>query len=220
MDRKKKMKLALLTVLIMVLIFLVVKFDIFNRENIENIIISSQEKGLKFFVPIVTGLLVFFVPLGWFTFISALLFEWKMIFYIIVSAILAALISFLISKIFKKGVLRKIYEINEKKNNKLDLDSVWQKIDRYGKNYIIFIRAMPVIPYTLVNYIAGVSNIGFKDYLLGTVIGMTPTLLINMFFFKALFNISKSLKRFLLALSVKLAYILTVVIVQKRKMRE
>lgn len=219
MDRKKVRNLALLGFFLVILIMLVVKFDIFNKENIEEIIIQAQEKGSKFFIPIVTALLVFFVPLGWFILISSLLFEWNMVIYIIISAILASIISFFIAKIFRKSVRQKLYELNNKKNRRIDLDTVWNKLEEFGINYIIFIRSIPIVPYTLVNYIAGVSNIGFKDYFLGTIIGLTPTLVINTYFFKSLFNISQSLKKFIIALLIKISYMLSVALVQRKIMK-
>jgi phospholipase D1/2 len=40
------------------------------------------------------------------------------------------------------------------------------------------IRLVPIAPFTLVNLIAGASKIRFADYLLGTVIGMAPGLVL------------------------------------------
>lgn len=57
----------------------------------------------------------------------------------------------------------------------------WQQLDREiaegGLFYIIAVRLLPLLPYGLVNFGAGVSGVSFRDYLLGTVIGTTPGLL-------------------------------------------
>jgi phospholipase D1/2 len=39
---------------------------------------------------------------------------------------------------------------------------------------MIVVRNIPVAPFTVVNLVAGASKIHFRDYLLGTVIGMAP----------------------------------------------
>jgi uncharacterized membrane protein YdjX (TVP38/TMEM64 family) len=57
----------------------------------------------------------------------------------------------------------------------------WQQLDREiaegGLFYMIAVRLLPLLPYGLVNFGAGVSGVKFKDYLLGTMIGTTPGLL-------------------------------------------
>jgi phospholipase D1/2 len=36
------------------------------------------------------------------------------------------------------------------------------------------VRLVPIAPFTLVNLVAGASNIRFVDYMLGTMLGMAP----------------------------------------------
>jgi uncharacterized membrane protein YdjX (TVP38/TMEM64 family) len=40
------------------------------------------------------------------------------------------------------------------------------------------IRLVPIAPFTVVNLVAGASRIPFVDYLLGTILGMAPGLLV------------------------------------------
>jgi phospholipase D1/2 len=51
-----------------------------------------------------------------------------------------------------------------------------QALGRRGLVTVITVRMIPVGPYSIVNFVAGVSHIRFKDYVLGTVIGLTPWL--------------------------------------------
>jgi uncharacterized membrane protein YdjX (TVP38/TMEM64 family) len=57
----------------------------------------------------------------------------------------------------------------------------WQQLDQEiaagGLFYMIAVRLLPLLPYGLVNFGAGVSGVSFRDYLLGTIIGTTPGLL-------------------------------------------
>jgi uncharacterized membrane protein YdjX (TVP38/TMEM64 family) len=39
------------------------------------------------------------------------------------------------------------------------------------------IRLVPIMPYGLVNFAAGLTSISFKDYVLGTTIGTVPSVL-------------------------------------------
>ena len=46
-----------------------------------------------------------------------------------------------------------------------------------GLFYIFAIRLLPIIPYGLVNFAAGLTSIRFRDYLIGTILGTVPGVL-------------------------------------------
>ncbi|MGA7981080.1 MAG: VTT domain-containing protein [Chromatiaceae bacterium] len=49
-----------------------------------------------------------------------------------------------------------------------------ERLARRGILTIITVRVVPVAPFTVVNLFAGASHIRFRDYLIGTVVGMLP----------------------------------------------
>jgi uncharacterized membrane protein YdjX (TVP38/TMEM64 family) len=55
------------------------------------------------------------------------------------------------------------------------LDQRFQVLDREisdgGLYYIFAVRLLPIIPYGVVNYSAGITSILFLDYLVGTILG-------------------------------------------------
>lgn len=57
----------------------------------------------------------------------------------------------------------------------------WQAMDaemqQGGLFYMFAIRLLPIIPYGLVNFAAGLTSISFRDYLLGTILGTVPGIL-------------------------------------------
>ncbi|MGF1539637.1 MAG: TVP38/TMEM64 family protein [Pleurocapsa sp.] len=57
----------------------------------------------------------------------------------------------------------------------------WEAIDAEirlgGLFYMFAIRLLPIIPYGLVNFAAGLTSIQFKDYFIGTLIGTLPGVL-------------------------------------------
>jgi uncharacterized membrane protein YdjX (TVP38/TMEM64 family) len=57
----------------------------------------------------------------------------------------------------------------------------WEAIDaemrQGGLFYMFAIRLLPLIPYGLVNFAAGLTGIRFQDYLVGTVLGTLPGVL-------------------------------------------
>jgi uncharacterized membrane protein YdjX (TVP38/TMEM64 family) len=58
------------------------------------------------------------------------------------------------------------------------LESVEHEIERNGLYYFLSLRIVMVVPYFLINIIAGLSRLSFKDYLLSTVFGVVPASLI------------------------------------------
>lgn len=52
-----------------------------------------------------------------------------------------------------------------------------QEIQRGGVTYIFALRLLPIIPYGLVNFTAGLTSIRFRDYLIGTLLGTVPGIL-------------------------------------------
>jgi len=64
------------------------------------------------------------------------------------------------------------------------LSRINRSLARGGVLAMSLVRLLPVAPFTVVNLVAGASQIGFVDYLLGTVIGLAPgicvtTLVVN-----------------------------------------
>ncbi len=85
-----------------------------------------------------------------------------------IGAILAAVLCFWFSRTLGRSFIQHRF-------------SRWQQLDQEiaegGLFYMIAVRLLPLLPYGLVNFGAGMSGIKFKDYLLGTLIGTTPGLL-------------------------------------------
>jgi len=52
--------------------------------------------------------------------------------------------------------------------------SLDEKIARKGILAVAVIRILPIAPFTLVNLAAGASKVGFRDYAIGSIVGMVP----------------------------------------------
>jgi uncharacterized membrane protein YdjX (TVP38/TMEM64 family) len=85
-----------------------------------------------------------------------------------VGAIIAAIISFWFSRTIGHDYVQRKFSQR------------WIKIDQEikagGIYYVIAVRLLPLLPYGLVNFGAGLTSIRFRDYLWGTIIGTTPGL--------------------------------------------
>jgi uncharacterized membrane protein YdjX (TVP38/TMEM64 family) len=82
------------------------------------------------------------------------------------AAVLAAIIAFIFTRtIGKDFALEK-------------MAGRWEAIDaeirQGGLFYIFAIRLLPLIPYGIVNFAAGLGSISFRDYFIGTLLGTVP----------------------------------------------
>lgn len=58
------------------------------------------------------------------------------------------------------------------------LEGLEHEIERNGFYYFLSLRIVMVVPYFLINIIAGLSRLSFKDFLLSTILGVIPASLI------------------------------------------
>ncbi|HEY4486000.1 MAG TPA: TVP38/TMEM64 family protein [Nitrospiria bacterium] len=54
------------------------------------------------------------------------------------------------------------------------LDAMDTQAAENGFQVIFFLRLIPLVPFNVLDYVAGVSKIGVRDYILGTFLGIIP----------------------------------------------
>jgi uncharacterized membrane protein YdjX (TVP38/TMEM64 family) len=62
------------------------------------------------------------------------------------------------------------------------LNRITRRLARKGFLAIAVIRLLPIAPFTVVNAVIGASHIGFRDFLLGTALGMLPGIAVTVVF--------------------------------------
>jgi len=85
--------------------------------------------------------------------------------------IIGAIIAFYVARIGGKPIIGKL--IGDKW-----IDHVDSWVDRNGTKAILFTRFIPIIPFDLISYMAGITKLRFRNYVLATVIGAFPRCLI------------------------------------------
>jgi uncharacterized membrane protein YdjX (TVP38/TMEM64 family) len=86
-----------------------------------------------------------------------------------IAAIIAAIVAFAFTRTVGRRAVTK------------RLAGRWQVMDaevrRGGLFYMFAIRLIPIMPYGLVNFAAGLTSVSIKDYTLGTTLGTVPSVL-------------------------------------------
>lgn len=157
---------------LLVLLYLVKNFDIFNVDVfMERIHAMGDQSKVKIpFVIFTALLLVFFVPISALSGVAALLFELDGILLMTVAGLLGAFASYIIARIYKKNVEAYVAQFYNKKTREVPLEELYERIKEHGFSYALFIRALPFMPFNIGNLLFGVSSISFMDYLTTTLI--------------------------------------------------
>jgi phospholipase D1/2 len=122
---------------------------------------------------VVGGLVMF--PVTLLILITALAFEPLAGFtYALVGAVASALLTFTLGRWLGREKVSRLAGGRLQKLNR--------QLAKQGLLAMVIIRYLPVAPYTVVNLVAGASQIRMVDFLLGTALGMAPGILaINLF---------------------------------------
>lgn len=122
---------------------------------------------------LVAGLIVF--PLVILVAATAVIFgPWLGLGYALGGSIASALLTFWVGSWLGRDWLRRFA------GSRIDRLDRWLA-DR-GILTIVTVRIIPIAPFTVVNLVAGASRISFRDYALGTVLGMTPGIALMVLF--------------------------------------
>nr|WP_320010577.1 VTT domain-containing protein [uncultured Desulfobulbus sp.] len=91
---------------------------------------------------------------------------WLGTFYTLVGCLLSALCVFQVGRWLGRDVVKRLSGTVVNRINK--------KISNSGIPAVITFRIVPVAPFSLINLVAGVSEISTKDFIIGTLIGLLP----------------------------------------------
>lgn len=172
---KKKLILNLLLIIgLAILICFLKKSSLFKNCSVS--LLKEYIKSYGMVAPIVYIVMFTFVPLTLFP-DSILAISGGMVFgmiwgtlYTIIGALFGAVLSFYISRILGRSVVSKIV-----KNKGRYFE---EGVEKKGFILILILRLIPLIPFDVISYLAGLSKIKFKDFILGTAIGIIPGILI------------------------------------------
>ena len=114
---------------------------------------------------VIGGLVVF--PVTAMVAITAVLFPpWTAFALSVIGGMMSASVVYWIGRALGRDFVRKLAG---RRINQLS-----RGLARQGLLTVTIIRFIPVAPFSIVNLVAGASHIGFRDYFIGTLIGMTP----------------------------------------------
>jgi uncharacterized membrane protein YdjX (TVP38/TMEM64 family) len=86
--------------------------------------------------------------------------------YAVLGSLLGACAAFALGRVLGRDVVRRVAGRR--------LNHLSRRLARRGLLAVIAVRIIPVAPFTIVNLAAGASHIRFRDFAIGTLLGMLP----------------------------------------------
>lgn len=109
----------------------------------------------------------FFLPATPFTLASGFLFGfWQGILWSLVGTTLSAILAFYLARYLLHDYIMRRFSGR--------IRGIDRAIESRGWRFILFLRLIPVLPFDVVSYVAGISSIRFREYMIGTVLGELP----------------------------------------------
>ncbi|PPA70566.1 TVP38/TMEM64 family protein [Jeotgalibacillus proteolyticus] len=87
-------------------------------------------------------------------------------FYILIGATLSAIVAYFVSRFFEKSIVQT--------NEEGRIFKIRRLMEERGFFYVLILRLVPVINFDLISYSAGLANVKFRAFLLGTMVGIIP----------------------------------------------
>ena len=181
-------------VIIAVLIFQVTGLgQVIRPEKIRSFILSAGPLAPVLYVVIYSLAPVLFAP-GWIlTLAGGLAFGplWGTIL-TVAGATIGASLSFLVARSMGREFVARLLKGKFK--------SLDEKSGDHGFQIIFSLRLIPVVPFNALNYVAGISNVKSRDYILGTFLGIIPGTFVYVYLGNSLTNVYSW--RFLVAIGL------------------
>ena len=97
--------------------------------------------------------------------------------YVFVAATLGSALAFLVARYVARGWVERRFTSHPR------FMAIDRAMEQEGRKIVLLLRLSPVFPYNALNYLLGLTRIGFRDYLLGCI-GMIPGTLLYVYYGK------------------------------------
>jgi uncharacterized membrane protein YdjX (TVP38/TMEM64 family) len=184
-----------------------------NREEIRAAV--EQLRGVWYgpaaFVVLFAACCVVAIPASIFVISAGVIWGWKLGFlYALTGGWLGACASYAVGRFLGEGILERFGRLGV---------LVRKQVDHAGFKSMLILRLLPVFPFVVLNYGAGVARLRFADFGGATAIGMMPSALVFTYCADSLFNGSMSegdaLKRLFVVAALMICLVLIPTIIKK-----
>lgn len=173
-NKKNVLKLIFLTLVVIIVVFLLNRYNFLKGLGANELKEYIQAKGAMapiIYVVILTLLPLLLFPDSVLVIAGGMVFGlWKGVVLTSIGSLLGGIISFIISRVLGQGVVKKII--------RRDIVVFDNKGTKSAFFLILILRLIPLFPFKLVSYSAGLTDMKLRDFSLATVIGSLPGIIV------------------------------------------
>lgn len=164
-------KLKKILIIILILAFVVIT-NKYIGNNVDIYTIKEYVKTFGVLAPLIYIVMFSLVPLTFFpdsvlAISAGLIFGFsKGYIYTTIGALIGASIAFFIARYLGKEIIKK------KSSDKLE--KIERLIEKNGFYIIFLLRLIPLFPFDVISYGAGITNVKYRDFILATLFGTIP----------------------------------------------
>jgi len=169
--KKSAARAGVLLVMLLVILLLVhfIGVSRLTPESIRNVILSFGWWGPAVYIFMYTIRPLLLFPAIILTLAGGLAFgPWWGTAYVIIGGLLGACLCFAIARLLGQEKMKKYL------GKFSHIEAFDDHIVEHGFRTMLIMRLVPIFPYDPVSYLAGLSNIRFRDYAAATALGMVP----------------------------------------------
>jgi len=184
---KRKLKFVIFIAIIALLVLSAWCFNVHRLLSIEQLKQSvSGQFAWLIFILIYILMILLLIPLTPIIVAGGILFgTFRAVIYVLIASIIGDTITFFVSRMLGRDYISRILKIK-------NLEKYDRKIRENGFVSLFFLRIIPIMPDSVLNYGFGLTAISFKDYLIATAVGVIPVAFVLAYFGDsiAVFNIT------------------------------
>jgi uncharacterized membrane protein YdjX (TVP38/TMEM64 family) len=148
---------------------------------------------------------IFAVPASLFIIAAGVVWGWVLGgIYAMIGGVLGATLSFLVGRFVGEGMLERFGSVGRR---------VAKQVDHAGFRSLLILRFIPLFPFAVVNYGAGVAGVRLVDFVLATACGLAPGNFVFAYSAQALYENTMSQGEALGRLGIVAVLLLTIVLV-------
>lgn len=139
---------------------------------------------------------------------------WNGLLLVVIGANIGCQVTFWISRVFGKDFVNKFIKADS------FLDKASNKIEKNGFIFMLSIRLIPIFPFNGINYLSGLTKVKYKDYTLGTLLGMLPVTAVYVYLSYTASDIRNNPLGIIISVSVLVLFTIVMSIIKKKKHKE
>lgn len=170
------LKLFIILCALCIAVSFFIRFSIEDFTSFLEVLLKSKNKASTYIIFFITSIFasIIFIPISWIKITGGLLLGfWPGLLLSWPAVNIGGLVVFLICRLLGKNFIGPLFR-NSPQNDNNRANAILRDVEKKGLPIVMNLQMLPILPCSIVNILCGISNISYKDYILGSLLGTLP----------------------------------------------